>query len=381
MVEVEIKNTALNKIGQRAVWIYNREIKTIKGDVESGSIAVLTYRGKELAIGFVNPKSKITFRVIEFYPLKNSDIEQIIERRIEKAIRKRDQIKNTNSVRLIHSEADGLPGLIVDRYGKNIICSFDTAGMDRLKALVVDKLIKSVKPNGIFEKANKVREKEGLPVEDKLLYGNIDDEFIVEENGRLFKAVLKGSQKTGFYLDQRKNRQIASMYGNRRTLDLFSFSGGFGIYAKAEYTKFVDVSEKAIKLVEKNCALNGIENYDTVKMDVFKFLESEKERYDLIIIDPPAFAKNKNALKGAINGLKFITINALRLLEQNGHIAIFSCSNAIGFEQLLQVVKTSSQKVECELELISFLKQDVDHPFLINIPSSLYLTGLLLKKV
>ena len=253
--------------------------------------------------------------------------------------------------------------------------------MDRLKKLIVDKLIETLKPKGIFEKASKVREKEGLPIENKLLYGKIDDEFIVEENGRQFKTPLKSSQKTGFYLDQRKNRHVVSMYGNQRTLDLFSFSGGFGIYAKAKYTKFVDVSEQAIKLVEENCSLNGIENYDAVKMDVFKFLETEKEQYDLIIIDPPAFAKNRNAIKGAMKGLKFITINALNLLEQNGHIAIFSCSNAIGFEHLLEVARTSSQKVGCELELISFLKQDIDHPFLLNIPSSLYLTGLLLRKV
>ena len=381
MVEVEIKSRGIKKIKDRAVWIYNREIETIKGNANAGDIAVLTHKGKELAIGFVNPKSKITFRVVDYFPLKSPNIEQTITERIEKAIRKREEIKNTNSVRLIHSEADGLPGLIVDRYGDNIICSFDTAGMDRLKKLIVDKLIETLKPKGIFEKASKVREKEGLPIENKLLYGKIDDEFIVEENGRQFKTPLKSSQKTGFYLDQRKNRHIVSMYGNQRTLDLFSFSGGFGIYAKAKYTKFVDVSEQAIKLVEENCSLNGIENYDAVKMDVFKFLETEKEQYDLIIIDPPAFAKNRNAIKGAMKGLKFIMINALRLLEENGHIAIFSCSNAIGFEHLLEVARTSSQKVGCELELISFLKQDIDHPFLLNIPSSLYLTGLLLRKV
>jgi len=381
VVEVEIKSIALKKLKQKTIWIYNREIEKIKGSAKAGDIAVLTHKGKELAIGFVNPESKITFRVVDFYPLKSSNIAQIVVERIERAIKKREQINNTNSVRLIHSEADGLPGLIVDRYGDNIICSFDTAGMDRLKKLIVDKLIECVRPKGIFEKASMVREKEGLPLENRLLHGIIDDEFTVEENGRLFKTLLKSSQKTGFYLDQRKNRKIVSKYGNKRTLDLFSYSGGFGIYANAGYTKFVDISEQAIELVEKNCTLNGVENYDAVKMNVFKFLEIEKERYDLIIIDPPAFAKNRNAVKSAMNGLKFIMINALKLLEQDGHIAIFSCSNAIGYEHLLEVAKTSSQKAECELELLWFLKQDIDHPFLLNIPSSLYLTGLLLKKV
>ncbi len=378
MVEVEVNALGKKKVELKNPWIYNREIKRIEGNPEPGAIGILKVGKEPVAIGFVNTKSKIVFRILDFDI--NVDVNGLVERRLKDAIDRRRLIKNTNAYRLVHAEADGLPGLVIDRYGDNVICSFDSAGIDRFKYDVVELIKDLVKPKGIYEKANAVREKEGLDVKSQMLFGQVDDEFIVVENGRRFKTYLKDSQKTGFYLDQRKNRQIVSNFGWERTLDLFAHSGAFGIYANGKFTKFVEISKKAADLIEKNCRLNGIKNFEIVTGDVFEFLEGENDKYDLIIIDPPAFAKNKNALRGAKRGLKYLLVNSLKLLKKGGYLAIFSCSHVVGYQELLNISLSSSIALGVSLEVIEFLKQDIDHPYLLNVLSSLYLTGLLLRK-
>ena len=379
MVEIEVNALGEKKVGLKNPWIYNREIKRIVGNPEPGAVGILKVGREPVAIGFVNTKSKIVFRILDFDI--NVDVNGLVERRLKDAIKRRRLIKNANSYRLVHAEADGLPGLVIDRYGDNVICSFDSAGIDRFKDDIVELVKDLVKPKGIYEKANAVREKEGLSVKSQVLFGQVDDEFIVVENGRRFKTYLKDSQKTGFYLDQRRNRQIVSNFGGKRTLDLFAHSGAFGIYVNATFTRFVEISKKTADLIEENCRLNGVKNFEIVTDDVFEFLESENDRYDLIIIDPPAFAKNKNALRGAKRGLKYLLVNSLKLLEKGGHLAIFSCSHVVGYKELLDISLSSSITLGISLEVVEFLKQDIDHPYLLNAPSSLYLTGLLLKRV
>ena len=377
-MKVEIKKEAFNKIKKRAPWLYKNEIASIP-ECESGSIADLTYKGEYAATAFINPKSKITARILSFEKI-NID-RNFFENKIKKAIEKRELIKNTNSLRLIHSEADFLPGLIVDKYGDNLVVSFTSAGMDNFKGVIIEILIDLLNPKGIYEKGDKIRQKEGLEVVSQTLYGKMEDEFVIEESGKKFLTNLKDGQKTGFFLDQRKNRQIVGKYGNKKTLDLFSNAGGFGIYAGAKYSKFVEISALACSQIEKNCELNCVDNYDIIKADVFKFLETEKEKYDLIIIDPPAFAKNKKARSGAIKGWKYLIVNALKLLENDGYLALFSCSHSITSKDLLDLALSSSIIDGSYLEIVEFLKQDIDHPYVLNIPNSLYLTGVLLRKV
>lgn len=274
-----------------------------------------------------------------------------------------------------------MPGLIIDKYGEYLVIDITTAGMENLKGIILEILIDILKPKGIFQKADKIRLKEGLENNNELLYGEIVDAFEIVENNKKFLTNLITGQKTGFFLDQRKNRKIVGKYGNKKTLDLFANAGGFGIYANAKYTKFVEISANACTLIEKNCELNNLKNYEIIKADVFKFLELENDRYDLIIIDPPAFAKNKNAKKGALKGWKYLIVNSLKLLEDGGYLAIFSCSNAINQKDLLDLALSSSIIDNSYLEVIEFLKQDIDHPYLINIPNSLYLNGILFRKV
>jgi len=376
-MKIEITKSGYEKLKKRLPWIYKNEIIEIPV-CDKGSIVDLAYQDEYVATAFFNPESKITARVLSFEKV-NIDTE-FFKKRIENAIKKRN-LNNTNSIRLIHSEADFLPGLIVDKYGDNLVVSFTTAGMDNYKGVIIEILIDLLSPKGIYEKGDKVRIKEGLEVFSQTLYGEVDDEFIIEENNKKFLTNLKEGQKTGFFLDQRKNRYIVGKYGNEKTLDLFANAGGFGIYANAKFTKFVEISALACSQIEKNCELNELKNYEIIKADVFKFLEKENEKYDLIIIDPPAFAKNKNARKNALKGWKYLIVNSLKLLENGGYLALFSCSHSISSNDLLDLALSSSVIDNSYLEVVEFLKQDIDHPYILNIPNSLYLTGVVLRKI
>jgi 23S rRNA (cytosine1962-C5)-methyltransferase len=378
-MKVEITKSGYEKLRKKAPWLYQNELKEIP-KCDKGSIADLVYKGEYVATAFINPLSKITARVLSFEKV-NIDRE-FFKDRISKAINRRSSLSGiTNSYRLIHSEADFLPGLIVDKYGDNLVVSFTTAGMDNFKGVIIEILIELLKPKGIFEKGDKIRVKEGLEVVNQTLYGEVDDEFIIKEYDKKFLTNLKTGQKTGFFLDQRKNRKIVGNYGNKKTLDLFANAGGFGIYANAKYTKFVEISPLACSLIERNCELNSLNNYEIIKADVFKFLENEKDIYDLIIIDPPAFAKTKSAKKGALKGWKYLIVNSLKILEEGGYLALFSCSHSITSKDLLDLALSSNIIDNSYLEVVEFLKQDIDHPYLLNIPNSLYLTGVLLRKI
>ncbi len=376
-MRIEIKKGAKEKLDRFFLWIYKNEIVSLK-EIKDVGIADIFYKGEFIAKAFVNPKSEIVARVITFQDEKID--REFFKRKIKRAILKRD-FSNTNAYRLIHSEADFLPGLIVDRYGDNLICSFTTAGMELFKEDIVSILIELLNPKGIYEKADKIRKKEGLLVENKTLYGEVDKEFIIEENGRKFLVDLKEGQKTGFFLDQRRNRKVVGELKVKRCLDLFANAGGFGIYSKAEFIKFVEISELACKQVKINCNLNKITNFHIEKSDVFKFLERGDDiQYDLIVVDPPAFAKSKREKKGALRGWKYLIVNSLKLLEDGGYLALFSCSAAVGTKDLLDLALSSAAIEGCFLEVIEFLKQDVDHPYILNVPNSLYLTGVILKK-
>ncbi len=379
MKAVEIKDSGYRKIERGEVWLYARDVKKIPASVIPGDTVEVLYGNRRVGCAFANPLSRIVLRMLEGECAGITE-EWLIRKLKESMERRSDLMGITNSIRLVHAEADGLPGLIVDMYGKNIVCSFSSAGMERMKREVVDALVDLVKPSGIYEKSDPTRLKEGLPVIDTDLYGEIDDEFVVEENGFKFLSFLKRGQKTGFFLDQRKNREVVGRYGNKRTLDLFSGSGGFGIYASAEFTRFVESSALACEQIEWNCRENGLDRYEIVKEDVFRFLEAHDELYDLIIIDPPAFAKSRDAKRNAIKGFKYLLSRAVNLLLSGGYLAVFSCSSAIGFDDLLDVAGRVGIMGKAGIEIVDFLKQDVDHPYIVNIPSSLYLTGLLIRK-
>ncbi|RUM58914.1 MAG: class I SAM-dependent rRNA methyltransferase [Persephonella sp.] len=297
MKKVIVKNNVIPKLKRFFPWVYRNELKKIPKNVKSGElISIFSSDGKFLGIGYINLNSVITVRVLSFNKEK-IDID-FFKRRIVKALEKRNNLKNiTNGYRIIHSEADFLPGLIVDFYDNYLSIQINTAGMENFRQEILSVLIDLIKPKGIYEKSDKKsREKEGLKTEEKTIYGSIPNEIIIYENNLRFVVDLTDSQKTGFYLDQRKNRMIVSNYSEGKILDLFSNSGGFGIYSYhkgADFVKFVDISPNAIKHLKRNCEINKIKkNYSIVKEDVFDFLKREEEKgekYDLIIIDRSIF--------------------------------------------------------------------------------------------
>ena len=383
MKKIILKKTALPKIKQKNLWIYKNEIKKLP-NLKAGEIVDIYIGNEYLATGYINPDSKITVRILSF---EKTDINSLIRNRIKEAIQKRENLKSiTNAYRIIHSEADLLPGLIADFYNGYIAIQINTAGMENFRHLILDTLIEILSPEGIIDKSDeKVRKKEGLTTENKVLYGSIPDKILITENNINFSVYLKEGQKTGFYLDQRKNRKLVSEYVQTgfKVLDLFSNAGGFGIYCGkkgADFIKFVDVSDLALNQVQENCQLNGITNFQTIKEDAFDFLKNETDSYDLIIVDPPSFAKSRHERQGALRGFKYLIVNSLKILNPKGYLAVFSCSHHISMQDLIDLTTSSAAITGDILEIKEFMYQDKDHPAVINMPNTLYLKGLLVQK-
>ncbi|MBK3333015.1 class I SAM-dependent rRNA methyltransferase [Persephonella atlantica] len=387
MKKVVLKKTAEKKIKQLNQWFYRNEIKKCPLDIQKGEIVqVFTSSGQFVGTGYFNPLSKISLRMLSFK--KEKDISSLIKRRIEEAFHRRKKLlKNTTAFRAVHSEGDLLPGLIVDYYDGYLSVQVNTAGMENLRDTVIDTLIEQINPKGIYDRSDqKVRTIEGLETHNRLIYGEVPDSIVINENSIHFTVFLKEGQKTGFYLDQRKNRQIVSQYVEKgfRVLDLFSNAGGFGIYCYkrgADYVKFVDVSSSAVKQLKENCKLNSIENFDIVQEDAFDFLKKETQRYNIIIIDPPSFAKTKHEREGALRGFKYLLLKGLKLLEKDGYIAVFSCSFHITMEDIINVSLSAAQDTGDILEIVEFMYQDLDHPVVLNMPNTLYLKGILMRKL
>lgn len=390
MKSIIVNTAGLDKIKLKNSWIYNKEIKSDFKDIKDGQLVrVLTPDKKFVGIGFLNPKSKITLRILTF---KDEPInKEFFIGKIKNAFEKRKPLfEITDAYRVIHAEADGLSGLMVDYYNGYLSIQINSAAIESFRDYIIQGLIEVLNPKGIYEKSDeKAREKEGLQPSEGLVYGNIPDKIEITEHQAKFVINLKESQKTGFYLDQRKNRKIVSDYTqeNFKVLDLFSNSGGFGIHCGlkgASLVKFVDVSPNAVNYIEENVKINKIKEYQIVKEDVFDFLKKEiksQQKYDLIILDPPPFAKTKNEKEGALRGFKYLILNSLKLLEEGGYLAVFSCSHHITMQDLIDTTLQACKDTSSVVEFREFLMQDIDHPYVFNIPNSFYLKGFLIEKL
>ncbi|HRT27369.1 MAG TPA: class I SAM-dependent rRNA methyltransferase, partial [Syntrophales bacterium] len=263
------------------------------------------------------------------------------------------------------------------------------AGMERLRREILAAFIDVVRPAGIYERSDAgAREKEGLGSAEGVLYGEIPEELTIEEGGVLFKVRLRESQKTGFYLDQRRNRGTVASYvgAGYRVLDVFSNTGGFGLYAAAKgagSVTLVDQSAAALEAARENVSLNGMKDVVSVKADAFAYLAREAKqgkRYDLVVLDPPSFAKAKDAKGGALKGYRRLVLDGLRILKPEGYLAVFSCSHHISLDDIGCACLNAAADADCRIEVLEHLFQDTDHPYILNIPQSLYLKGLLTRK-
>ena len=387
MNQITVTKNAARQLRSYFCWVYQNELIAPDEIADGDIVDVLAPDGAFLARGYLNRKSRISVRVLSFEQCEID--EPFFASRLAHALSKRAAIaKTSDAYRLIHSEADFLPGLIVDWYNGYAAVQINTLGMERQRETILRVLVSLLDPKGIIDKSDtKVRAKEGLETANGILYGNVPDEITITENGVKFLVNLHEGQKTGFYLDQRRNRAAVASHiePGMKVLDVFCNAGGFGLYAlaKGAEVRFVDLSDHALTQVGRNLSLNGFESCEIIKQDAFDFLTLEKttrNRYDCIVLDPPPFAKTKKEAAGAIKGFKYLLSAGLSLVNENGLVALFSCSHHVSQNDLLEIALEASAKAKAPLEVVELLRADLDHPFILNIPNSAYLSGIVLRK-
>lgn len=382
---VILKKTEEKRIAAGHPWVYANEVQKIEGKDKNGSLAtVLSSDGRYLGKGYINHASKILVRI--FIRGNEEDGEELYRRRILRAVENRRRLGYENCYRAVFAEADDLPALIVDKYADILAVQFLSLGVYQRKNMIVRVLVDLFQPKGIYERSDvAVREKEGLPQEKGVLYGEVPDEVIIEENGLKLCVDVKNGQKTGYFLDQKENRFAARRYAaSARALDCFCNSGGFSmnLALTAKEVIAADVSLPALQTVERNAALNGFNNIKTVQADVFSLLREYKkagEKFDLIVLDPPAFCKSAAEVKDACRGYKDINVAAMKLLKDGGYLISCSCSHYMTaplFEKMLSAAaKESGRRARC----LETKTQSPDHPALLNAEETSYLKFFVLQ--
>ena len=308
---------------------------------------------------------------------------RFFERRLTQAIAHRERVvRDSNACRLVFSEADLLPGLIVDRYGAYLVIQTVSQGMDQCRDLIAHCLDELLKPAGILARNDaSVRSLEGLERETVVLTGEVPERVIVQMNGLTLEADLFHGQKTGAYLDQRENYVAAAANARGRVLDCFTSTGGFALHVarRAESVEAIDSSAPALATAAANARENGIENVHFRQADVFDFLSGIERRYSMVILDPPAFAKSRKQLDDAARGYKEINLRALRLLDAGGILVTCSCSHHVSEAMLLQIVAEAALDAGKIVRVLERRTQASDHPILLTVPETLYLKCLILE--
>ena len=305
------------------------------------------------------------------------------QRRLTQAIAHRQRVvRDSNACRLVFSEADLLPGLIVDRYGPYLVIQTLSQGMDRCRDLIAQCLGELLQPAGILARNDaSVRALEGLERETAVVAGEIPERVVVEMNGLRLEMDLLRGQKTGAYLDQRENYLAAASHAYGRVLDCFTSAGGFALHLarKAESVEAIDSSALALETAQTNARANGIENIQFRQADVFDFLSGIERRYAMVVLDPPAFAKSRKQLDDAARGYKEINLRALRRLDAGGILVSCSCSHHVSEAMLLQIIAEAALDAGKTLRVLERRTQAADHPILLTVPETLYLKCLILE--
>lgn len=360
-------------------WVYANEVARIEGKDKNGALAtVRSFDGRFVGKGYLNHASKILVRL--FIRGNEEDGERLWEERIAAAWLLRKKLGYGNCCRVVFGEADDLPALIVDKYADILVVQCLSLGVHLRREMIVRILVRLFAPRGIYERSDSaVLAKEGLQPEKGVLYGEVPDEVIIEENGLKMSVDVKNGQKTGYFLDQKENRFAIRRYAaGGRVLDCFCNSGGFSLNAAltAKEVTAADISPLVLKNVGRNAELNGIANITTRCADVFQLLRDYRaagEKFSLVVLDPPAFCKSAAEVKDAYRGYKDINLLGMKLVEKGGFLATCSCSQhmtPVLFDKMLaEAAKESGRKVRC-LETRS---QAPDHPALLNQDETRYL--------
>ncbi|GHV01410.1 SAM-dependent methyltransferase [Clostridia bacterium] len=381
MYAVYLKKGEEQRILEGHPWVYANEAAKIEGkDVQGGVARVFGADGRFIGQGFINHHSKILVRILsrDETPVDRD----FFYRRIRAADEYRRALGYADNYRAVFGESDRLPGLIVDKYGDVLSVQFLSLGMEIRKDMIAEILVEIYRPVCIYERSDvAVRAKEGLPEKKGALYGELPAEVLISENGLRLKIDVENGQKTGYFLDQKHNRDNLKHYAaGRKVLDLFCNQGGFSLCAAkygAQAVTAVDISETALAAVRGNAARNGFQDrIHTVRADVFELLRECKkagEKYDLIVLDPPAFTKSKDTVKEGCNGYRDVNILAFKLLNPRGILVTCSCSQHLPVHMFLDMLRESAARAGVSARLIEFRTQSRDHAPLLNADEALYL--------
>jgi len=367
-------------------WIFRSDIARDRDVPPASVVRVVGTQGRPLGTGLYSSTSEIRVRLLQRGP------EELpagwLRARLEAALRWREEIApGASTCRLVHGEGDGLPGLVVDRYGDYLVMQLLSQGMDARRVEIVAALAELLEPRGILARNDpRVRILEGLTQEVVPLHGEVPAVVRVEEEGRAFEVDLWRGQKTGLFLDQRENHLAARRYARGRALDAFSYDGGFAlsIAPQCEEVLAVDVSDESVARIAQNAARNGLTNVSAVNRNVFDLLRELSdagERFDTVVLDPPAFAKSRDAVEKAVRGYKEINLRAMKLLNPGGFLVTCSCSYHVHAEQFEELLGAAAADAGVVCTLVEKRGPGRDHPVVLGVPETSYLKCLVLRRL
>ncbi|HEX2741921.1 MAG TPA: class I SAM-dependent rRNA methyltransferase [Rubrobacter sp.] len=380
-----LKNRGAVRVRSGHPWVYRSDVASAEGG--AGDVVRVTDRGGNfLGMAFLNPSSEISLRVVtrEDEPID----EGWFRRKLEVALAYRSSLDiDADAYRLMHAEADGVPGLVVDRYGDYVVLQIGVAAVERRMGWVISSLEDLLAPAGILLRADSLaRKREGLDTEVRSLSGKVPEGVVVREGPVRYTARLWTGQKTGSFLDQRENHLAAGRFANGRVLDVFSYAGGFALHAagKAESVEAVDSSVAALEAARANAELNGLTNLTFTRKNAFDLLRGRSdsgELYQTVILDPPAFAKARRDLPGAIRAYKEINLRAIKLLATGGTLITCSCSYHFSRELMQDTLRSAAADVGATMRVREWRSQAADHPEVLTIPETRYLKCAVLERL
>ena len=378
-----ISSRGVERLRSGHLWVYRSDISSVQAD--GGAVVRLSDdRGRFQGRAFYSDKSQIAVRLLTHQNVP-VDREFFAERLRRAAAFRQTVVENTEAYRLVYGEADQLPSIIVDRYGDYFVLQTLSQGSEKQKALLVELLVELFTPKGILERNDpKVRLLEGLEQRVGVLHGEVPGEILAKENGITFVYDLAHGQKTGAFMDQRENHWTARRYASGEVLDCFSYQGGFAltVAANCQHVEGIDMGTAAVEAARRNQQLNSIANVTFREGNTFDLLKEYDEvgrRFQMVILDPPAFAKNRDSLPAAQRGYKEINLRALKILEPGGYLVTCSCSYHVSEALFLQLVAQAATDARRTVSIVERRTQAQDHPILLTMPETHYLKCIIIR--
>lgn len=388
MTKVFLKKKIQNRVLQGHPWIFGNEVGEIEGPVTAGdTVDVFTHQGFFVGRGYINPQSQILVRLLTRDKDEQIDAD-FFYRRLLKAWKYRQQLGYVENCRLVFGEADEMPALVIDKFNDHFVLQTLALGMDRWKGAIVDALNKIFSPKGIYERNDvPVRELEGMQQQKGFLSAPFDTNVVINENGLKFHVDIENGQKTGYFLDQQDNRRaIQHIVKGADVLEAFCYTGTFSCHAGHYGAKSVlglDISEHAVNTARRNATLNNLDDickFQAVNaFDVLKQWTREEKKFDVVILDPPAFTKSRENIQKAITGYKEINLRGMKLLKPGGFLVTASCTNLVPPSLFLEIIDMAAKDAKKKLRQVTFQTQAQDHPILWNIENTTYLKFLIVE--